>query len=118
MERYIAENFPGFFASADAQQPSRKLKELKKRCHQTARSLWYDWRHTLEEDLAGKLATVAAEVRAVAPATAGARAGAAHARGSHAWRARAASGRLRTLACHGRPARRALGGAARGRPVR
>jgi hypothetical protein len=46
----------GFFAAPEAQVAVSDLKELKKRCRQTARSLWYDWRHTLEDDTSRKLA--------------------------------------------------------------
>ena len=55
MEEYIALNYPGFFAAPEAQIPPADLKRLKARCRQTARALWYDWRHTLEEDSARKL---------------------------------------------------------------
>ena len=55
MEKYIADNYDGFFAAEETQIEPKKLLALRSRCRQTAHSLWYDWRQTLEKDTALKL---------------------------------------------------------------
>ena len=55
MEQYIIENAPSFFDNPDIKLPPEHLQELERRCRQTARAFWYDWRVTLETDIATKL---------------------------------------------------------------
>ncbi|KAL1524333.1 hypothetical protein AB1Y20_019232 [Prymnesium parvum] len=54
-EEYIRQNAEGFFSSPEAQLPPQQLRSIKRQCRQVAKDLWYDWRQTLEEDVANKL---------------------------------------------------------------
>ena len=54
-EEHMAVNYPGFFADESNQLEPADLKQLKRRCAQEARSFWYEWRTTVEQDIHKKV---------------------------------------------------------------